>query len=101
LLFVISIAGLIFGVEAARGEIFAQLQGLIGQQGAKALEDLLESADKPAESMTPALIGVALLIDRRHNRMRRAAGCAGPDMASTKKAAWNGQSTNPPHCKMK
>src|SRR5450759_1353407 len=33
LLIVISIAGLIFGVEAARGEIVGQLQGLMGQQG--------------------------------------------------------------------
>lgn len=34
LLIVISIAGLMFGADAARGEIFAQLQGLMGAQGA-------------------------------------------------------------------
>src|SRR5450759_3239010 len=38
LLIVISIAGLIFGVEAARGEIVGQLQGVTGQQGAEALQ---------------------------------------------------------------
>ncbi|MDP1855644.1 MAG: YhjD/YihY/BrkB family envelope integrity protein [Candidatus Nitrotoga sp.] len=31
LLIVISIAGLIFGAEAARGEIFGQLQNLMGK----------------------------------------------------------------------
>ena len=36
LLIVISVAGLIFGVEAARGEIVGQLQGLMGRQGAEA-----------------------------------------------------------------
>src|SRR4051812_22424544 len=32
LLIVISIAGLLFGMDAARGEIMLQLQGLMGQQ---------------------------------------------------------------------
>jgi membrane protein len=62
LLIVISIAGLIFGAEAARGEIFAQLQGLMGSQGAAAIQSLLESVSKPAESVTATLIGGVLLL---------------------------------------
>jgi membrane protein len=62
LLIVISIAGLIFGVEAARGEIVGQLQGLMGQQGAAAVQGLLESASKPAESVTATLAGGILLL---------------------------------------
>lgn len=62
LLIVISIAGLIFGVEAARGEIFSQLQGLMGQQGADAVQALLESVSKPAESITAMLVGSVLLL---------------------------------------
>lgn len=62
LLIVISIAGLIFGVEAARGEIVGQLQGLMGPQGAAAVQALLESVNKPAESVTATLVGVALLL---------------------------------------
>jgi membrane protein len=62
LLIVISIAGLIFGVEAARGEIFSQLQGLMGQQGADAVQGLLESVSKPAESITAMLVGTILLL---------------------------------------
>lgn len=62
LLIVISIAGLIFGVEAARGEIFGQLQGLMGEQGALAIQGLLESASEPSKSVTATIIGVALLL---------------------------------------
>ncbi len=62
LLIVISLAGLIFGVEAARGEIVGQLQGLMGPQGAKAVQGLLESVNKPAESITATLVGVSLLL---------------------------------------
>jgi membrane protein len=62
LLIVISIAGLIFGVEAARGEIIAQLQGLMGQQGAEAVEGLLKSVSKPAASVTATLVGGILLL---------------------------------------
>jgi Predicted membrane protein len=62
LLIVISVAGLVFGVEAARGEIVGQLRGLMGQQGAEAVQGLLESANKPAESVTAALVGGILLL---------------------------------------
>jgi membrane protein len=62
LLIVISIAGLVFGVEAARGEIVGQLQGLMGHQGAQAVQGLLESVNKPAESVTATLVGVILLL---------------------------------------
>jgi membrane protein len=62
LLIVISIAGLIFGVEAARGEIVGQLQGLMGPQGAAAVQDLLVSANKSAEGITVTLVGGILLL---------------------------------------
>jgi membrane protein len=62
LLIVISIAGLIFGAEAARGEIIGQLQSLMGEQGAQAVQGLLESVSKPAESATATIVGVVLLL---------------------------------------
>ena len=62
LLIVISIAGLIFGVDAARGEIVVQLQGMMGQQGAEAVQGLLQSVNKPAESITATLVGAGLLL---------------------------------------
>ena len=61
LLIVISVAGLIFGAEAARGEIFGQLRGLMGTDAAKAIEDILTSVNKPTEGVTGTIIGLVLL----------------------------------------
>lgn len=62
LLIVISVAGLVFGVDAARGEIFLQLRGLMGAEGALAVQGLLESVSKPSEGIAGAIIGFGLLI---------------------------------------
>src|SRR6185436_1541992 len=48
LLIVVSVAGLVFGNEAARGEIFAQLRGMMGEEGALAVQGLLQSVSKPS-----------------------------------------------------
>jgi membrane protein len=61
LLIVISVAGVAFGEEAARGEIYEQLEDLLGTPGALAVEDLLESAGKPGESLLATVFGVVLL----------------------------------------
>jgi membrane protein len=53
LLIVISVAGLVFGQEAARGEIFAQLSGLMGAQGALAVQGMLEAVNKPRAASWP------------------------------------------------
>jgi membrane protein len=61
LLIVISIAGLIFGAEAARGEIFGQLNDLMGAQAAGAIQGLLAGLSKPAQGLAGAAIGVVVL----------------------------------------
>jgi membrane protein len=62
LLIVISVAGLAFGEEAARGEIFGQLRGLMGVDAAKTIEDLLTSVSEPKEGVAATVIGIALLL---------------------------------------
>lgn len=62
LLIVISIAGLIFGQDAVRGELFGQLAGLLGSEAAAAVEGLLASVSKPAAGIASTLIGVLLLL---------------------------------------
>ena len=47
LLIVISVAGLFFGEQAARGEILDQLAGLMGTDGAQAVQALLASVNHP------------------------------------------------------
>jgi len=62
LLIVISVAGLVFGEDAVRGELFAQLQGLMGSDAAKAIQDLLASVNKPSHGVVGTLVGVGLLV---------------------------------------
>ena len=62
LLIVISVAGLVFGQEAARGEIFAQLSGMMGAQGALAVQGMLEAVNKPTEGVIATVIGIGLLV---------------------------------------
>ena len=61
LLIVIAVAGLVFGQEAARGEIFLQLKAVLGAPGALAVQNLLESAAKPSESIMATAFGVVFL----------------------------------------
>ncbi|HEU4853780.1 MAG TPA: YihY/virulence factor BrkB family protein [Nitrosospira sp.] len=61
-LIVISTAGLVFGEEAVRGEIFGQLRDLMGDQGAAAVESLLASVSKPEEGAAGAVVGTVLLL---------------------------------------
>jgi membrane protein len=62
LFIVITVAGLVFGEEAARGEIFAQLAGLMGQQGASAVQTMVESVREPAKGVLGTIIGVLALL---------------------------------------
>lgn len=61
LLIVVSVAGLVFGQDAARGEIEAQLRQLMGDGGAHAVQDLLASVRQPVEGTLATLIGLGLL----------------------------------------
>jgi membrane protein len=63
LLIAIAIAGAFFGEDAARGEIFAQLKGLLGAQAAAAVASLIENANKPESGGGIAtLISVIILL---------------------------------------
>lgn len=62
LLIVISVAGLVFGQDAARGEIEAQLRMLIGNGGARTVQDLLASVRQPAEGTLATVVGLGLLV---------------------------------------
>lgn len=62
LLIVIAVAGLIFGEDAARGEIALQLSALMGEGGAKAVQDLLSSVDKPLEGSVATIVGLLMLV---------------------------------------
>ena len=62
LLIVISVAGLVFGEEAARGAIVGQLQGLMGEQSAQTIESVVEATNKPAKGAIGTIVGILLLL---------------------------------------
>ena len=62
LLIVISVAGLLFGEDAARGEIMEQLSGLVGVDSARTLQSVLESLNQPSASAYGTVVGVGVLL---------------------------------------
>jgi membrane protein len=61
MLIVVSVGGMLFGADAARGEIEAQLVSLMGSAGARAVQELLASVRQPSEGVMATGIGVTLL----------------------------------------
>jgi membrane protein len=62
LIIALAISGLVFGHDAARGQIVAEIQGLIGVAGARAVQDLIESAHKPATGALATIVGIVTLL---------------------------------------
>ncbi len=63
LLIAITIAGFFFGEEAVRGEVIGQIQGLIGKDGAAAIQSMLQNTQKPtADGNFATLFGVITLL---------------------------------------
>jgi membrane protein len=55
-------AGIIFGEEAARGEIAVQIEALVGPQAAQAVEDAVDQARIERSGLLPTLLGIGLLL---------------------------------------
>jgi membrane protein len=62
LIIAISIAGLFFGEEAARGEILVQMRDLLGPDGARAVQAVIENAAQPGTGVWATLVGLATLL---------------------------------------
>jgi hypothetical protein len=62
LVIVIAIAGLVFGADAARGQVMTQIEALIGPESARALQDIVKNARSPTSGIVATIIGVVTLI---------------------------------------
>jgi membrane protein len=62
LILAIAAAGYFFGAEAAQGEIIAQIEGLVGRNGAQAIQGLLASARDPSTGLAATLVASVLLL---------------------------------------
>ncbi|HEX5538544.1 MAG TPA: YihY/virulence factor BrkB family protein, partial [Methylophilaceae bacterium] len=62
LVLAIAVAGYFFGENAAQGQIISQIQGLIGRNGASAVQALLAAARDPAAGLMATVIASVLLL---------------------------------------
>lgn len=62
LVLAIAVAGNFFGEEAAQGKIIAQMQALVGPNGAQAINALLVAARNPESSVMASAIATVLLL---------------------------------------
>jgi membrane protein len=62
LIIAIAIAGAFFGDQAARGQIYTQMKGLIGPAGAGVVQQMVASAGRSGHGIIPTLLGVVTLL---------------------------------------
>ena len=62
LVLIIAIAGMVFGQDAAQGAIIAQLQSIMGEEGATAVQGLLTAAREPSTGIVASIVGGFLLL---------------------------------------
>jgi membrane protein len=62
LIVMIAIAGLVFGADAARGELSTQIAGLVGKSGAEAIENLIANNRKESTNVLASVVGVVVLL---------------------------------------
>src|SRR5262245_5334827 len=57
-----AIAGLVFGREAAQGEILRQIQIFVGYPGATTIQTLIQSANRPAVGAIASALGIGAVL---------------------------------------
>lgn len=62
LLIGIAIAGAVFGQEAAQGQIIGQIQDLVGEESANAIQRMIEEARKPAAGILATVLAMVMLL---------------------------------------
>ena len=62
ILIAVAIAGLVFGREAVQGEVTESLKGLLGENGAQAINGMLADANRPREGLVATVVGLGALL---------------------------------------
>jgi membrane protein len=62
LLIAISIAGIVFGKEAAQGELLGQLRSVLGPAAADMLQQMIANAAKPRTGTIATIVGIVTLL---------------------------------------
>jgi hypothetical protein len=62
LIVVVAVAALVYGQQAAQGQLVWEIQGLVGADGARTIQGLIHSAYKPGSGTVATVLGVLTLI---------------------------------------
>jgi membrane protein len=62
LVMVVAVAGVVFSHDAVMRELTTQIQGLLGDEGAKAIMGLIQQTASPKQGLIAGAIGIGLLI---------------------------------------
>jgi membrane protein len=62
LVVVVAIAAIAYGKQAAQGQLFWQIRGLVGPDGARTIQDLLKGAYRPGTGALATALGVLTLM---------------------------------------
>ena len=62
ILITITLAGIIFGEEAARGQVFIYMRRLIGETGAEVVNEMVKDAARADTGAIAATLGIAALL---------------------------------------
>lgn len=62
LVVVVAVAAFVYGKEAAQGQLIWQIRDLVGQQGAAAIQELIQSAYKPGAGTLATILGILTLL---------------------------------------
>src|SRR3954468_12266589 len=57
-----AVAGLFFGRDAVQAQVAESMTGLLGENGAQAVQTMLAGASKPSEGVMASLIGLGALV---------------------------------------
>ncbi|GAB3543135.1 YihY/virulence factor BrkB family protein [Spirosoma fluminis] len=62
LVLVISLISIFLGQEAIQGQIFSQINGLVGNEAAKQIQDMIKNVELSGQTNTALVIGIATLL---------------------------------------
>src|SRR4029078_6270038 len=58
LVIILAVTGLAFGAKAAQGRLIWQIEGLLGHEGAKVIQSIIEGAHRSSSSVITTLLGL-------------------------------------------
>ncbi|MBC3786744.1 YihY/virulence factor BrkB family protein [Spirosoma utsteinense] len=62
LVLVMSLISIFLGQEAIQGQVFSQINGLVGDQAARQIQDMIKASELSGKSSTALIIGIVTLI---------------------------------------